>query len=125
MELTWGQLKSLWGNYQIIILSRREETKTVYIKLPFYAGKLSDDSSFPKYLEGYEKCYRKSGGEWNDWVLTEEAKKFRDLIKVPFEVKINIYDVKITEEGKAEIQRRYNIHKRNMEKYAKLLEALE
>ncbi len=124
MELTWGQLKSLWGNYQIIILSRREETKTIYIKLPFHAGKISD-YSFPKYLEGYEKCYRKSEGKWNNWVLTEEAKKFRDLIKVPFEIKVNIYDVKITEEGKAEIQRRYNIHKRNMEKYAKLLEALE
>lgn len=125
MKVTCNQIQNLYSygkhpHYKVL----NEERKSVIVthKIPFTAGTLT--GFFPSYLKGFEKYYEHksikfSRFKYECWELKPEYKENRP--SYTFEAISYVLDIELTEEGKKEIQRRYNIHKRNMEKYASLM----
>lgn len=98
-------------------------TKVVTKPIPLETGYGDeyDEDGFPLYLKEFKKYYEKSRSYyWNPWKLQKEYIDNRPTYTI--KVSYKTYDVEFNDFGKKEIERRYNIHKRNMEKYAKLME---
>ena len=128
MKTTYSNIKSLYygdfrGSY-IKVNGREEKSITVTHKLPYTTGR--GCSELPSYLKGFEKYYNfipyNSGWSYPRfmWILKEGYRENRPTYT--FETTVEIFDVDFTENGKAELKRRYEMYKRNMEKYARLLE---
>lgn len=112
-----------WGkdaDYHII--GKEEVTRTVSHKIPLTTGFY--EQHFPKYLKGFEGCYNRHTDVYgrraiNRWTIKPEY--IDDRPHYSISVTYTEYEVEFTEKGKKEIERRYNIHKRNLEKYARLM----
>ena len=125
MKVTCSQIKNLYSSgkhpqYKVL----KEERKNVIVahKIPFSTGFFLND--FPNYLKGFEEYYEEKIVRFSRytrryWELKPQYKENRP--SYTFEAISYVLDIELTEEGKKEIQRRYNIHKRNMEKYANLM----
>ena len=124
MKTTKSVLKSFcnyskdYKNYEII--DSEKVTRTVTHKIPFettafYAGEKS-------YLSGFEAYYEKIDHYpfSPHWRLRSEYVKNRPTYSI--EITYNLLTVEFTEQGKERIKYRYELHRRNMEKYAKLME---
>jgi len=122
MKVTNGEIRSLckWGkNTDYRVVGVESVTKTVSHEIPLTTGVIG--RGFPIYLFGFEKYYTdtnryKNGGYW---ILKSEYIENRPRYSIT--VTYNVLDVEFTKHGKEEIARRYNLHKRNMEKYARLM----
>lgn len=126
MKVTHSQVKYLtyWRNFThyYVVKSKEQKTITVQHKIPFVAGAFAPE--FPQYLKGFEHCYdsaqeRAAFHTYNKWVLKPEYAENRPLYS--FTTTVEIMDIELTEEGKKEVQRRYELHKRNMDRYERLL----
>lgn len=113
MEVTGKILNTLWSDYYSIV-SERMETKTVTNPIPYTTGIY--ESQFPTYLKGFEDYYEKVS-RFAPWRLKDKKNRPCYTITVSYPV----YDIKLKPNGEKEFQRRYQMHKRNMEKYARLL----
>lgn len=112
MKVTHKQIKYLGGYYNI--LSSEEKTVEVLREIPFETGIFTD--KFPKYLKGYKKYYKK---QYCGYCLKPQFISNRPLYAIV--ITYHLYDIELTESGRVEVQKRYEIHKRNMERYASLL----
>ena len=114
MKCTAKTLKSLNGCYEIV--SEEKVTKVVTKHIPEMPGFFG--GGFPQYLKGFEEYYKHYH---SGWVLLPQ---YLDKVNRPcytLEVLYTLYDVEFTSKGKELIQKRYDMHKHAMEKYAKLL----
>lgn len=117
MKTTWSKIKTL-DRSRYTIVATEKKTATVKRPLPYRTG--WDRTHFPNYLAGFENYYEcKTFYGGAIWALKLEYWKNRPTYTQTIE--FDLLDVEFTEEGKKEIQRRYELHKRNMEKYARLL----
>ena len=124
MKVTHNQVKYLksWSDTYFITKGTEEKTITVQHKIPRVTGVF--ENHFPNYLQGFEQYYdlvpmRAYLSVHNRWVIKPEYEENRPLYSIS--TTIEILDIELTEEGKKEVQRRYELHKRNMEKYESLL----
>lgn len=129
MKTTRTQISTLndvaWGRYDAHywVNSRTEVTKEVRHKIPYEPGWFTN--KFPKYLAGFEDCYEmRYHTDWGKgsrpyWHLKPEYEDNRPLYTI--KITYTELDITLTDEGREEVQRRYEIHKRNLEKYARLL----
>ena len=103
------------------VISTEKVTKTITKRVPYTTGYYGDydENGFPKYLKGCEEFYLKPNHKWEPWRLKPEYETNRPTYSTT--ITYEVLEIKLTAEGKKEVERRYNIHKRNMEKYAKLL----
>ena len=102
------------------VISTEKVTKTFQKLVPWTTmGNNCDEDGFPLYLAGCKEFYNKPTHRWGAWTLKNEYAENRPtyFITITYEA----YEIELTPEGKKEVERRYKIHKRNMEKYAKLL----
>lgn len=124
MIVTSKQIMYLYGgnskDTDYKVLGSEKVTKTVRHKIPECTGYYA--KGFPHYLKGFENYYeqRKCFG------LTYYGikKEYEDKSKRPeYEIKVTyeLFDIELTEQGKEECERRLNLHKKNMERYALLL----
>ena len=102
------------------VLGTMKVTKTVHHKIPDCTGRYT--KGLPNYLKGFEDYYdeRTSFG----FTYYGIRKEYEDKSKRPeyeIEVTYELLDIELTEKGKKECERRLNIHKKNMERYALLL----
>ena len=122
MKVTNREIKSLcnWGKYvDYRVVGVESVTKTVSHEIPLTTGVIG--TGFPIYLFDFKDYYMNTnkyrrGGYW---ILKSEYIENRPRYSIT--VTYNVLDVEFTEHGKEEIARRYNLHKRNMEKYARLM----
>jgi hypothetical protein len=126
MKVTHSQVKYLtyWRNFTHYYVVKNKEQKTITIqhKIPFVTGVYAP--AFPQYLKGFEHCYDSAQERgcyytYNKWVLKPEYAENRPLYS--FTTTVEIMDIELTEAGKEEVQRRYELHKRNMDRYERLL----
>ena len=128
MKMTRTQLASLvkstktgyrdTGDY--IVLGSEKVSKIIHQTIPECTGNRL--SGFPNYLKGFEDYYEKR--TYFGFTYYNIKKEYEDKSKRPMyelEITYNLLDIELTERGKKECERRFNIHKRNMEKYAYLL----
>ena len=96
-----------------------EVTKTVTPPVPYrtYIG-----HHFPNYLRGCESYYKehKIGINSRYWVLKDKYRENRPTYD--WNITYTVYDIELTVEGKEEVERRYYMHLRNMEKYLRLMD---
>lgn len=128
MKCTYSQIKYLGylrvhghscNAYKVI--SREPVIKMISKPVPHTAGWSCncDEDGFPLYLAGCKDYYDRPAHKWQSFQLKPEYEDNRPTYSV--RIAYEVLDIELTAEGKAEVERRYNIHKRNMEKYAKLL----
>ena len=119
MKVTFTTVQYLWSQHYHIISEERVTEE--FTKLCPKTTGWNWDTDFPKYLAGCEKYYQPRTEKYgaNQWELKPEYRENRPTYKIT--ITYTLYDVELTANGKREATRRYNIHKRNMEKYAKLL----
>lgn len=127
MKVSYSQIKYL-GCLRVAghscdaykVISHEPVIKMISKPVPYTTG-LScncDEDGFPLYLAGYKEFYNKLPHRWG-WTLKNEYAENRPAYSIT--ITYEAYEIELTAEGKAEVERRYKIHKRNMEKYAKLL----
>lgn len=127
MKVKYSILKNLgaWFNHDLYytVIGKEEITKNISRNIPITTG--FGCSCFPSYLKGFEDYYNKEKQTWGSriticgWRLKSEYLKNRPQYTIS--VTYTLYDVEFTKTGKDEIKRRYDIHKRNLEKYASLM----
>jgi hypothetical protein len=100
------------------VIGQRLVERTISRPLPFYTG-FGRCGHFPSYIVSFKYCYEKWGGGWR---LKEGYRDNRLLYSV--DVQYWEYDIELTERGKEKLKWRYEMFKRNAEKYEKLLEKL-
>lgn len=126
MKVKYSILKTLDGfncppSYTVI--SKEEVTKNISHNIPITTGFCC--SRIPSYLKGFEDYYNEEVQTWGShttirgWRLKPEYLENRPQYTIS--ITYTLYDVEFTKKGKDEIKRRYNIHKRNLEKYASLM----
>lgn len=103
------------------VIRTEKVTKTFTKPVPYTAGWACncDEDGFPKYLAGCKDYYNHPTHKWQPFQLKPEYEDNRPTYSIT--ITYEVLDIELTEEGRKEVERRYNIHKRNMEKYAKLL----
>lgn len=116
--------RNRWTGRFFTVINREEVEKVVSHKIPHETGYYNGE--FPKYLAGFEHCYeerhRKNwfySGHTPYWRLKPEYEDNRPLYTI--KITYTELDITLTDEGREEVQRRYEIHKRNAEKYHRLL----
>lgn len=128
MKCTWteiGTLCQLWKDghfsYGYNIISREMVTKTITKPVPMTTGWGCSENEFPEYLKGCEQFYSYNhiSRYSADWELKPEYRENRPTYSV--EISYELVEVEFTPEGEKEIKRRYNIHKRLMERYGRLM----
>lgn len=106
------------------VLSSMKVTKTVRHKIPKDSSRRDNKGGLPDYLKGFEDYYdewRWCDGRYRYYTIKREYidKALRPEYEI--EVTYELLDIELTEKGKKECERRLNIHKKNMERYALLL----
>lgn len=128
MKVTYSEIQTLGYLYQdghcnkaYDEISREPIIKTIIKKAPLSTGWTCncDKDGFPLYLKECKEYYNIPKHKWEMWELKEEYRENRPTYSVT--ISYELIDIELTEAGKKEVERRYKIHKRNMEKYAKLL----
>ncbi len=125
MKVKKSELKSLVeGIYRFkgdyIVVGTENFTKTIHHPIPGVTRRRDGKDGLPDYLKGFENYYRTSdyfGMIY--YCIKDEYKENRPEYEI--EVTSQIVDIRLTEIGRKECERRFNIHKKNMEKYARLL----
>lgn len=124
MKKVTNKVLQYFGPRYFNIIGREVITRTVFHKIPYETGYYNGE--FPKYLAGFEHYYEErhrenwwSSGHTSYWHIKPEYEDNRPQYSIS--VTYVECEVEFTEKGKKEIERRYNIHKRNLEKYARLM----
>lgn len=111
------------GDYTI--KSVRKVTKLIKAQIPYTTGGYFYGDEIPSYLAGFEDYYTFTPSPWGGapfYKLKKEYEKARPYYSI--EITYNEFDVEFTEAGKAKMEQRYAQHKRLMEKYGAICEAL-
>ena len=125
IKTTYSKIKTLNhynGPVNYVVMEKETVTKVKQCKIPYETWYHTE---FPKYLKGFEQYYNKVveknfwGGVGEYWKLKDEYKENRPMYSIV--LTYDLLTIELTEEGKTEVERRYEMHKRNMEKYASLL----
>lgn len=123
MKVTRSQIKTLsyWGSQTEMykVLDSETQVITVHHKIPQQTA--ANHGKISTYLKGYEKYYDLKKLRYNieGFVLKEEY--YNNRPEYTYTTTCYVYDIELTDEGRKEVSRRYEIHKRNMEKYARML----
>lgn len=120
MKCTYSQIQYLYCDaYKVI--SREPVIKMISKPVPHTAGWSCncDEDGFPLYLAECKNYYNRPAHKWQPFQLKPEYEDNRPTYSV--RIAYEVLDIELTAKGKKEVERRYKIHKRNMEKYAKLL----
>lgn len=123
IKTTYSKIKTLkhyCGPVNYVVMEKETITKAKQCKIPYETW----SNKFPKYLKGFEQYYDKVTvknywGVEEYWKLKDEYKENRPMYSIV--LTYDLLTIELTEEGKTEVKRRYEMHKRNMEKYASLL----
>ena len=123
IKTTWTKLRGLYDmpyckDYNVV--GRETVTRTIKARLPMSTCAAREGG----YLEAYQDYYNESAwARYNPYsyrYLKSEYVDNRPTYDV--EVTYDLLEVELTPRGRAKAQQRYEMHKRNMERYAKLLE---
>ena len=121
MRTTYSKIKFLMHTFDYVIVNRETVTKTVHHKIPTTVGAFT--THFPEYLKGFEKYYNLNYSEWGGTLYDSDIKPeyMFNRPEYSYEVTYEVLDIELTEVGKKKVQFRYDLHKRNMEKYGAFL----
>lgn len=113
-EIKWGN--HVLGDYRI--LRKEKVTKEVHHPIPYRSY---SDVGFAEYLRGFEEYYTMGYQTkyTTEWILKPEFRKNRP--NYAYTVTYTEYDIELTEDGRATVEGRYKMHRRLMERYARLL----
>ena len=103
-----------YNDYRII--NRETVKRTVTRPLPFRTNALDEG----EYLHDYAQYYREVPHHYG-YILRDEY--YRDEGRPTYEIEISyeLLEVELTERGMTKARKRYDFHKRNADRYAKLL----
>lgn len=119
MKVTMKSIKYLSYNYHFNVISVEKTSKTVTNPIPYETG--WELGYFPNYLRGYESYYEENRRYGHRlWKLKDEYEENRPTYN--WNVAYTVYDIELTNKGKEEVERRYYMHLRNMEKYLRLMD---
>lgn len=120
MKVTMKVMRSLVPNYHYNIPLAWK--KLLKLSLLLCLIELTLDIIFPNYLRGCESYYKehKIGINSRYWVLKDKYRENRPTYD--WNITYTVYDIELTDEGKEEVERRYYMHLRNMEKYLRLMD---
>ena len=115
LQVTARTLRSfnVWGCPYYNLIDTKTVTKTVERSIPTCT---EDNKKFPTYLTGFAHCYNRGA-----YVFTLKPEYQNNRPKYSITVSYEVYTIEFTDIGRKEIARRYKIHKRNMDRYAKLM----
>jgi hypothetical protein len=105
-----------WFNPFYTIKGVEEVKKIVKHEIPFVTGVLH--YKFPEYLKGFEKYYERKNGR-GYFRLKEKYQENRPQYEILISYKI--YDIELTEVGKAVVESRNRQHERLAKMYSDLL----
>ena len=120
MKVTKKFIKS-FKQYNFEILGQTEVHKTIKHYIPYSTEWNIKTGGFPSYLAGFESYYEYESIH-NKWKLKEEYLNNRPKYSV--EITYFEYEVKLNEDVKKEIKRRYEYYSKIANKYEKLLELI-
>lgn len=126
MKVKKSELKSLVeGIYRFkgdyIVVGTEEVKKIVHHPIPIITRIQDGKADFPNYLKGFEDYYNVKNILGATYYLLKDEYEDDNRPEYEIEVTSQIVDIRLTERGRKECERRFNIHKKNMEKYARLL----
>lgn len=126
MKIRKSELKSLVeGIYKFkgdyIVMGTENVTKIVHHPIPKITRKQDGKAGFPNYLKGFEDYYNVRDILGATYYLLKDEYDDENRPEYEIEVTSQIVDIRLTKRGREECERRFNIHKKNMEKYARLL----
>ena len=114
------QLAYLYNRVDYNITDVEEKKTTVCHKLPYYTSVFYYNEN--SYLKGFEEYYEKLKGSYGDYRLKNEYINIENRPVYSIDITYKVYTVVFTSFGKEKIKARYEMHKKQMERYTKMMD---